>query len=151
MARPFEFNNVPLGYLITFRGYGTWLHGDPRGSVDRFHNRYGSPRLPHNEKWRQYNRQELRHPPVKLSSGERQVIEAGIRETCQIRKWSLWAMNVRTNHIHVVVSARCEPETVLTAFKANATRKLREAGYWRVASARGRNVAARNICGQSRK
>src|SRR5687767_4505235 len=31
--------DVPLGYLITFRCYGTWLQGDTRGSIDRFHNR----------------------------------------------------------------------------------------------------------------
>jgi hypothetical protein len=30
--------NLPLAYLITFRCYGTWLHGDERGSVDRFRN-----------------------------------------------------------------------------------------------------------------
>ncbi|MDQ2977413.1 MAG: transposase [Acidobacteriota bacterium] len=130
MCRSFEFNNIPLGYLITFRGHGTWLHGDKRGSVDRFHNLYGSPRLPHNERWREYNRQELRHPPVKLSSDQRQVFEAGIRETCQIRKWDLWAINARSNHIHTVVSANCKPEIVLIALKANATRKLREAGFW---------------------
>ena len=39
---------IPLAYLITFRSYGTWLHGDERGSVDRFHNVYGTPRLPPN-------------------------------------------------------------------------------------------------------
>jgi len=33
----------PLGYLITCRTYGTWLHGDARGSVDRDHNVYGTP------------------------------------------------------------------------------------------------------------
>jgi hypothetical protein len=35
--------DMPLAYLITFRSYGTWLHGDQRGSIDRFHNRYKSP------------------------------------------------------------------------------------------------------------
>ena len=40
-------------------------------------------------------------------------------------------MNVRTNHIHTVVSAQCKPEKILIAFKANATRKLREAGCWK--------------------
>ena len=40
-------------------------------------------------------------------------------------------MNVRTNHVHTVVSAQCKPERVLSAFKANATRKLKEAGYWK--------------------
>jgi hypothetical protein len=41
--REFNPDRVPLAYLITFRAYGTWLHGDSRGSVDRFHNRYGAP------------------------------------------------------------------------------------------------------------
>jgi hypothetical protein len=40
-----EYRNehIPLAYLITFRAYGTWLHGDKRGSVNRFHNRFGTP------------------------------------------------------------------------------------------------------------
>src|SRR6185369_556860 len=25
--------DIPLAYLITFRSYGTWLHGDDRGSI----------------------------------------------------------------------------------------------------------------------
>jgi len=40
-------------------------------------------------------------------------------------------MNARTNHIHAVVSALCKPDRVLLALKANATRKLREAGCWK--------------------
>jgi hypothetical protein len=46
--REFNADRVPLAYLITFRAYGTWLHGDSRGSVDRFHNRYGVPLIPAN-------------------------------------------------------------------------------------------------------
>src|SRR6267142_2550832 len=53
-----------------------------------------------------------------------------VSETCKIRKWDFWTMNARTNHVHTVVSAPCKPEKILTAFKANATRKLREAGCW---------------------
>jgi REP element-mobilizing transposase RayT len=127
---PFEFNNVPLGYLVTFRGHGTWLHGDYRGSVDRFHNRYGGPLIPPNSQWQKHNREELKYPPVKLNSQQRSAVEEAIRETCQIRKWSLWAINARTNHIHTVVSAPCKPEKIRTAFKANATRKMRESGCW---------------------
>ncbi len=122
--------HIPLGYLITFRSYGSWLHGDKRGSVDRFHNRFGTSLLPRNEPWGKYNRRELNHPPVKLRSVQRTVVEEAIRETCKIREWQFWTTNVRTNHVHTVVSARCKPEPILTAFKANATRKLREAGYW---------------------
>ena len=33
--RDFDENEFPLAYLITFRCYGTWVHGDERGSMDR--------------------------------------------------------------------------------------------------------------------
>jgi len=35
----------PLAYFLTWQCYGCWLHGDPRGSVDSEHNRYGTPVL----------------------------------------------------------------------------------------------------------
>jgi REP element-mobilizing transposase RayT len=123
--------DVPLAYLISFRAYGTWLHGDQRGSVDRHHNRFGTPRIAPNEPWRKYNQGLLRQAPVKLSSRQRASIEEAIRETCKIRGWELWTTNIRTNHVHTVVAAGCKPEKILAAFKANATRKLREAGLWR--------------------
>ena len=127
--REFRDEHTPVGYLITFRSYGTWLHGRS-GSVDRFHHTHSTPKLPANQaRWR-YNRRALKQPPVKLRVRERALIEEAIRETCDIRKWSLWAINVRTNHIHTVVTADRKPEKVLTAFKANATRKLREARSW---------------------
>ena len=40
------------------------------------------------------------------------------------------AINIRTNHVHTVVSSNKNPESVLNAFKANATRHLRKAGLW---------------------
>jgi len=127
-----EFSDepIPLGYLITFRAYGTWLHGDRRGSVDRFHNKFGTPRIAHNEPWREHNRSLLTQAPVKLGSRRRTLVKEAIRETCKIRKWNFWTTNVRTNHVHTVVSAPCKPRKILDAFKANATRKLREAGCW---------------------
>jgi REP element-mobilizing transposase RayT len=70
-------------------------------------------------------------PRVKLRSRQRALIEEAIRETCKKRKWEFWATNVRTNHVHAVVGAACDPERILIAFKANATRKLRAAGCWR--------------------
>ena len=126
---PFEFQEVK-GYLISFRGHGTWLHGDKRGSIDRLHNRYGTPKLPPSPQREKLNCSRLKNPPVILNSQQRHAVEEGIRETCKIRRWDLWAMNVRTNHIHTVVSAPCKPDKVLSALKANATRKLREAGCW---------------------
>jgi hypothetical protein len=118
MTQEFQPEHIPQGYLISFRGYGTWLHGDSRGSVDRFHNRYGSPRIPPNQRWKEHNRKLLRQPPVTLRSRQRAIIREAIRETCKIRKWDLWTTNIRTNHVHSVVTANCKPEKVLAALKA---------------------------------
>ncbi len=120
---------IPLGYLITFRCYGTWLHGQP-GSVDRFHNAYGTPRLPGNQKRMQYNQRLLVQQPVKLSARKRAAVLSAIKETCEIRSWELWTSNVRSNHVHVVISASCKPNVILNALKANATRKMKESRCW---------------------
>jgi hypothetical protein len=42
----------------------------------------------------------------------------------------LHALNVRTNHVHTVVTASRKPEQVLNGLKANATRQLRNEGLW---------------------
>ena len=123
--------DTPLAYLITFRCYGTWLHGDERGSVDRSHNRFGSPYISADERWQQRDAQALKSEPVILDAGQRASVEAAIRETCDLRGWRLRALNVRTNHIHAVISAGLTPPgRVLNAFKANATRRLRQDGRW---------------------
>ncbi|HSE97907.1 MAG TPA: transposase [Blastocatellia bacterium] len=123
--------DIPLAYLITFRCYGTWLHGDERGSIDRHHNQYKSPCLRPNKKWQRYNAHRLRREPVTLDPAQRESVEKAIRETCDLRNWLLHAINVRTNHAHVVVSVgETRPEFVLNAFKANATRQMRQDGCW---------------------
>jgi len=121
---------TPLAYFISFRTYGSWLHGDKRGSIDRFHNRYGDPYIPPNETWQRHNRRQLKRIPFLLGPKERGSAEKAIRETCGIRKWHLQAFNVRTNHVHTVVTANRPPELVLNAFKANATRQLRQDKLW---------------------
>lgn len=122
--------DIPLAYLISFRSYGTWLHGDQRGSIDRFHNRYRSPYIKPNQKWQAYNEQRLRAAPLLLEAEQRKAVERAVRETCELREWWLQAVNIRTNHVHAVVSASKKPGLILNAFKANATRHLRQDGLW---------------------
>jgi len=122
--------DIPLAYLITFRCYGTWLHGDERGSTDRFNNQYKKPYISENRNWHKYNAKQLRTTPVNLNAEQRSIVETAIRETCSVRKWHLFALNVRTNHAHTVVSADKKPEIVLNAFKTNATRRMRQDGLW---------------------
>jgi REP element-mobilizing transposase RayT len=128
--REFNDDHIPLAFMITLRSHGTWLHGDRRGSVDRFHNRYGTPKLAPSPLRRNYDRQLLKTPAVTLTAKRRAAVYRGIRETCEIRNWRLWALNTRTNHVHSVVTANCTSKQVRAALKANATRSMRESGCW---------------------
>jgi REP element-mobilizing transposase RayT len=124
--------DVPLGYLISFRTYGTWLHGDERGSTDRFHNAFRTPHIVPNEKWQQHNQRCLQSQPLRLNAAQRRSVENAIRETSDYRRWHLRAVTVRTNHVHVVISiGSAPPATALNALKANSTRQMREDGNWR--------------------
>lgn len=123
--------DVPLAYLITVRTYGTLLHGDKRGSVSRFSNKYDSPRIPFNGLLQKYKRSLMRSEPVLFNRAQRKAVERAIREVCLHRKWKLLAINVRTNHFHVVVvTPGLNPSRALNAFKAYATRKMREEMCW---------------------
>ena len=127
--------HIPLSYLITYRSYGTWLHGDERGSKDRLQNRYNTPKIAANSNWSKHNINQLKTEPVKLNAQQRTAAEEAIRGACHHRKWILQAVNIRTNHIHAVVSiGRAKPEKVLNDFKAYSTRKMRQYRCWDVAS-----------------
>lgn len=119
----------PLAYLITIRSYGTWLHGDERTSADRHGiNIYGTPRRPARAKLSEAMKNNLQSESVAFTGEQCAVIEHAIKEVCRFRGYGLWAVNARTNHIHVVVSAQRRPESIADAFKSYSTRKLRETG-----------------------
>ena len=121
----------PLAYFITFRTHGTWLHGDERGSVNRHHNKYGTSIIWHEPKWLETNKSRLVGEPVILNARQRACVRKAIKETCRIRGWTLLAINIRTNHVHVVIAAPAKgPGIVLNAVKANSTRLMRERKCW---------------------
>jgi hypothetical protein len=64
MTSQLDTNLFPLAYLITFRTYSTWMHGHDRGSVDRKHNVYGTPRLTANRYRIQAETRRLKHAAV---------------------------------------------------------------------------------------
>ncbi len=143
--------DTPLAYFITFRSYGTWLHGDERGSTDRHNNIYGTPHIPANKNWNDHNRKSLAGAPLKLSAIQRKTVEAAIRETCTIRSWSLLAISVRTNHVHTVVSTGGKKgELALNAFKANATERCGRKAIGHRPKARGPTRAAAGGCGMNK-
>lgn len=120
--------NYPLAYLITIRSYGTWLHGDEKGSIDRHgFNDYGTPRMFQSEKLKDLMKDQMNQKPMILDKNERICILKAVKEVCDFRGYELLAVNIRTNHLHAVVSANANPDKIANEFKAYATRRLREA------------------------
>ena len=113
-------------YLITFTTYGTWLHGDERGSVDLEHNMPGTPVLVEDPQRTEEERELQTGDSITLNEVERRLVADAIREVCAHRQWTLHAANVRSNHVHVVVEANDTPEKVMNDLKAYGTRRIRE-------------------------
>ena len=123
MAKP-----IPLAYLITFTSYGTRLHGDETGSVDRNHNVPGTPYLPPNKRRVSAREKQMKQGPYELDAPRRSTVLEALREVCLRRGWRLLAAHVRSNHVHLVVSARTNPERVMRDAKVQASRALDEMG-----------------------
>jgi REP element-mobilizing transposase RayT len=115
-------------YFLTFTTYGTHLHGDERGSVKR--GRKGAPPrfLPPSAESVARASNLMDGPPFTLNERQRASVAATIRETCAVKQWTLHALNVRTNHVHLLVTSTKTPEAVMNACKAWGTRRLREQG-----------------------
>ena len=115
-----------MNYLITFRTYGTWLHGDERYSVHQKQNTVGEPLLESRPFLERFEKNQMRGERVAFDIEQRECVEATIHETANCRGWTIQALAVQTNHVHIVVSAECAPEKVMSDFKSYATRRLRE-------------------------
>ena len=121
--------DTPRAYFLTWRCYGTWLHGDERGSVDETHNVYGAPVLGRDPTRQEGDSHRMTAPAYSLDANARQLASDTIRKHCLIRGWDLFALNVRTEHVHAVISCGAvRPEEALVQFKAWCTRRLRDAG-----------------------
>jgi hypothetical protein len=92
-----------VAYFITFTTYGTWLHGDERGSVDRNHNVAGEPLLPGDGELQRSRRAAMTGPRYQMEAAERETVLAAICQHAGFRGGSLLAAHVRTNHVHIVV------------------------------------------------
>lgn len=113
----------PLAYFLSWTTKGSWLPGDPRGWVhkDLSGIRAFDQRL--------FEASQSKRPDdgVLLNDAQRRIVEHTIRDHCTFRGWRLHAVNVRTNHVHVVVTANdVPPETALEQFKAWCSRRLNE-------------------------
>ncbi len=110
----------PVGYFISWRTYGTWLQGDERGWTERGVGQHG-----HDPVILARCRERMRFPALQLTPLQRHIVESAVRETCSHRGWTLHALRVQREHVHVVVAAPASAEKVLGDLKAWATRHLR--------------------------
>lgn len=123
-GRPSPHNGDSLAFFLTWTTYGTWLPGDDRGWSHK--SRSGSQ--PPNSLFAEVARSRMKEPEFFLSEGHRRLVEGTIREHCEIRGWHLHAVNARTNHVHVVVTASgYRPQIVRDQFKSWCTRRLKVA------------------------
>ena len=112
----------PLGYLITWTTYGTWLPCDKRGWVA-----LGEPIIQSSDPdCLAVARSQMSDVPVILDTAQRNLVEATIHSHCAIRQWQLHAVNARSNHVHLVVTAPIPPDQVMNQFKAWCSRRLSE-------------------------
>ena len=111
----------PLGYFLTWTAYGTWLPGDERGWV-KWHKGFQLPDV----RIKAASQALMKEDACYLDAQQQAVVEQTIEDHCRIRGWHLHAVNCRTNHVHVVVSAGRPPKTIRNELKAWCTRKLNE-------------------------
>jgi hypothetical protein len=117
-----------MTYLITFACYGCHLHGAESGSVDRDHNMLGSRLIPPDPTRVSAERHRMEQPPYEMDKNRRDAVLAAILERCSQRHWSLLAIHVRTNHVHIVIAAEIRPERLMNDLKSYASRCLNRLG-----------------------
>ena len=117
--------NQPLAWFLTWHSYGTWLPGNEKGYVDEEHRLPGEPFAMPNPELLAYSESLLQNPAVYLNEPQRVATQAAVIEVCQYRMWELFALHVRTTHVHAVVTGQGNPEKMIADFKAYATRRLR--------------------------
>jgi len=113
---------MAIAFFSTWTTYGTWLPGDNRGWFTRGRG------LQEPDLLRTFEAAlRMTENAITLDDKQRGLIEETIADHCEIRKWTLHAVNCRTNHVHVVVTAdERRIEVPREQFKAWGTRKLND-------------------------
>lgn len=128
-------------WLITNTTYGTWLPGDPRGSVTSVRDKrdnegttssrreHDLPEEPYEEHLPgiQRSAERLRKgAPIYLTLPQAERVLSQFQETATFRGWTLVVVSIMSNHYHliVIVPDETDPARVLADFKAYASRVL---------------------------
>jgi REP element-mobilizing transposase RayT len=124
-------------WFLTWTTYGTWLPGDGRGFVSNIDGGDGHGRRLNKpatepaagirglELWA---RRQMVGFPVMLNHQMATDLADQFQQTAVIRSWTIQAMAIMRNHIHMVVGVLGdpEPETLLQSFKSYGSRRLNQ-------------------------
>jgi REP element-mobilizing transposase RayT len=112
---------MAIAFFSTWTTYGTWLPGDPRGWYE-----HGRGLQEPDARLRLEAMLRMTDSAVVLDTAQRRLVEQTIADHCAIRDWTLHAVNCRSNHAHVVVTAPGRPiELPREQFKSWCTRRLK--------------------------
>lgn len=142
-----------LSWLLTNTTYGTWLPGDPRGSVTSVRERRvgeepGKTRHEHDKIEQAYEAAmpglqraaaaQMKGPPVLLNLAQATALLEQFQETADHRCVTLKAVAIMANHFHIVATPAGDPDPsiLLGDFKSYGSRTLnmkfgrRASGTW---------------------
>jgi Transposase IS200 like len=132
-------------YFLTWTTYGTWLPGDSRGWVDR-HREHGQVVDPPDPQREAAAKADLQEEPVMFDATLREVVRRSILDTAGHSGWFVHALEVRSNHVHTIVTAQDKaPNEVMRSLKAYASRALNRSVH-RGGDGGGRARGARGDC-----
>ena len=115
----------PFAYFITWTTYGAWLPGDDHGWVDKHHCGAEQPYRAPDPTKKAAALTRMAEAPLTLTLQMRLLVANAIRETCDYRHWFIHQLNVRSNHVHIVVTApHTTPGDVMGDLKSYASRAL---------------------------
>jgi len=105
-----------LGYMLTWTAYGSWLQGDKRKYVKN------SQILDPNPSLETKNKDNMKYPKVSLNAPQREIIEkAIIAESAELNQ-KIYAIAVRSNHIHLVTDCNFISASTAASHYKNAAR-----------------------------
>jgi REP element-mobilizing transposase RayT len=112
-----------LGYHITWTTYGTWLQGDSRGYVKN------GETLPANKALYESNQNQQIQDTVKLPWHQQEIVRLAIIKQAEMLNQQIYALTVKSTHVHLVVECTPEPIAKIVAYYKNAARQaLKTAG-----------------------
>jgi len=111
-------------YFLTFSTYGTRLPGRKEGAY-RWNSFYYEP----NEALRCYMQNNLSQPAVTFDPSERALVHDAFVDVAREKGWEIDALNVRTEHVHIVIFTPTGDSTteIVRKLKRSATSALQRA------------------------